>query len=199
MKTKITLLALAVLLAGCATAPEKTPTTVYIQEAPQIRTEEQTSYVASAAPVSLSATRSSVTPKEAASVCETDVMRSRVVDGNDHNDSVRMMVVQDNESSSEVLSEVEINCRDYFLRKNVKSSEPTLVQTSNQTFQSETKTSVANKNSSYTYIVHRGDTVWNIAREHCTTVKAISRLNGLGKGNVIDVGQRLKMPAQNCN
>ena len=185
----------ATLLLGCGSVSEKIPTVKIEKRTPTV-TVQTASY---AAPQIITSIRSSASPKEAASVCETDVMRSKVVDGNDYNDSVRIMVVQDGNGSSQLLSELEINCRDYFLRKSVNASEPTLVQTATPSRQPQATIRKSNVNSRYTYIVQRGDTVWDIAREHCTNVKAIARLNGLGRGNVIDIGQRLKMPDQDCN
>ncbi len=195
MKTQFTLLTATVLLVGCSSVSEKIPV-VKIEKRTPANSVQNVSYTA---PVISRSIRSSNSPKEAASVCETDVMRSQVVDGNDYNDSVRIMVVQDNDGSSQLVSEVEINCRDYFLRKSVRSSAPALVQTSSSSAETETITNRTAASSRYTYIVQRGDTVWDIARQHCTSVKAISRLNGLGRGNIIDIGQRLKMPDEDCD
>ena len=195
MKTHFTLLTAAVLLVGCSSVSEKIPVVKIEKRTPSIPVQN-TSY---AAPTIHGSIRSSDSPKEAASVCETEVMRSKVVDGNDYNDSVRIMVVQDGDGSSQLLSEVEINCRDYFLRKTVGASKPALIKISDQILPAETTVRRESRNSRYTYIVQRGDTVWDIARQHCTSVKAISQLNGLGRGNIIDIGQRLKLPDEDCN
>jgi len=99
---------------------------------------------------------------------------------------------------------VEVDCRDYYLKKTLGSSssnlvsastEPVVVEPAERTVRRSTR---LENNGAFTYIVQRGDTVWGIAREHCTSVKAISRLNGLGRGNIIDIGQRLKMPDEEC-
>jgi Family of unknown function (DUF5715)/LysM domain len=45
------------------------------------------------------------------------------------------------------------------------------------------------------YLVRRGDTLWNIAREHGTTVERIIEVNDLA-GRTIVTGQSLRIPAQ---
>jgi nucleoid-associated protein YgaU len=196
MKTQITMLTAAAFLLGCSSVSEKIPTVKISKRTPTTTIAQNANFVTPAINTSI---RPTASPKEAASVCETDVMRSKVVDGNDYNDSIRIMVVQDGDGSSQLLSELEINCRDYFLRKSVRGSSSALVQTSSAPAETETLISRKTASSRYTYIVQRGDTVWDIARQHCTSVKAISRLNGLGRGNIIDIGQRLKLPDEDCN
>lgn len=187
MKTKISLLTASALLISCVSASDNDRT---------VNDEKwQPKGVQSASFVTNSSTN------QAASFCETSDMRRKVIDGNDHNDAVRIMVVEDADTGSRVLSEVEIDCRDYFLRKSLAPAQPQIIQSSTATIvhvdSPEPKT--RKKNLGYTYIVQKGDTVWDIAREHCTTAKDISRLNGLGRGNVIDIGQRLKLPDEECN
>jgi len=187
MKTKIAFLLTAALLAGCSSVSEKIPT-VKLEKRQSKATAQSASYVVDSA------------PKEAAMICETADMRKKVIDNDDSNDAVRVMVVQDGASGSRVLSEVEVDCRDYFLRKSLAPTPPRIVRAATPQTEKIKRSSRSSKKSPsrYTYIVQRGDTVWDIAREHCTSVKAISRLNGLGRGNVIDVGQRLKLPDTDC-
>jgi LysM repeat protein len=42
-----------------------------------------------------------------------------------------------------------------------------------------------------TYVVKKGDTVWDIARKFGTTTATLRRLNGLGRSSRIYVGQKL--------
>jgi len=123
-------------------------------------------------------------------VCENANMRARAVDDDDSNDVARVMVVQDSKKSSELLAESAVNCRDYFARKSAYPETTTVIPA---------KTQQIIRPRGYTYIVQRGDTVWDIAREHCTSVKTIARLNGLGRANVIDVGDRLELPPTTCD
>jgi LysM repeat protein len=188
MKIKIYLLTATVILAGCASVSESIPT-VKIEKRNAKSPVQNASYMVNSS------------PNEAAMICETDNMRANVIDQDDTNDAVRVMVVQDGKSGSRVLSEVEVDCRDYFLRKSLAPAKPKVVRASAPQIEREvppTRVRKVKKNSRYTYIVQSGDTVWDIAREHCTTVKDIARLNGLGRANVLDIGQRLKLPDASC-
>jgi len=188
MKTQIALLTAAVILVGCSSGPKTTQTTRVVETYQPVTTVQSASFTSKAS------------PEQAAIVCDNEDMRARVVDYDNTNDVVRIMSVQDSNGGSQLLSEVEVDCRDYFLRKTLSSSNSNLVRASTVTaptprvIQSNTQVEDAH----YTYIVQRGDTVWQIAREHCTTVKAISRLNGLGSGRHISINQHLKMPVDGC-
>jgi len=190
MKTKIALFAATTLLIGCSSVSESIPT-VKIEKRKPKTTVQAASF----------ATNGST--DQTAMICETDEMRRKVIDDNDSNDAVRIMVIEDGNTGSRVLSEVEVDCRNYFLRKSLAPAKPTIIRTAapqvetKDTIQTPRRSTRAPK-SRYTYIVQRGDTVWGIARQHCTTVKAITRLNGLGRGNVLDIGQRLKLPDDEC-
>jgi LysM repeat protein len=61
--------------------------------------------------------------------------------------------------------------------------------------ESGTRTQLATraKSGSATYTVHAGDTLWEIARTHDTTVDAITTANDLS-GEVIQPGQELRIP-----
>ena len=188
MKTKIALVLSTAILIGCSSVSDSIPT-VKIEKRKQKASVMAASYMMKA------------NPAEAAMICETEDMRKKVIDDNDNNDAVRVMVVEDGDTGSRVLSEVEVDCRDYFLRKSLTPTEPKIIRAAApkidrvQTPRRSTRLS----SPRYTYIVQSGDTVWDIAKEHCTTVKAITRLNGLGRGNILDIGQRLKLPDETCN
>ena len=187
MKTKIAILSVTALLVGCSSVSQSIPT-VKIEKRKPKATVQSASFVTNAS------------ANQASMICETSDMRNKVIDDNDNNDAVRIMVVEDGVTGSRVLSEVEVDCRDYFLRKSLAPAKPTIIRTASPVTQPTAipRRSTKIVNERYTYIVQSGDTVWDIAREHCTTVKAISRLNGLGRGNIIDIGQRLKLPDDDC-
>ena len=187
MKTPLALLSAAVLLIGCASASENIPTVKSEKHIPK-STVQSASFL----------TNNSA--NQPSRICETTEMRRKVIDDNDDNDAIRIMAVEDGEKGSRILSEIEIDCRDYFLRKSLAPVKPTVIRTVAPTTQiKNTPRRITRVESPrYTYIVQRGDTVWGIARQHCTSVKAISRLNGLGRGNMIDIGQRLKLPDEEC-
>lgn len=189
MKNKVIALLTLSLLAGCSTA-SKNQRVVNVEQWP---TNQSSRHVPSQI--------LQANAQQAKTVCETASMRENVIDYDNSNDTVRIMTVQDSSNSSRVLSEIEIDCRDYFLRKSLASSDANTLNASNVVteYAPEKRRSTRKKTQRYTYIVQKGDTVWDIAREHCTSVKAISRLNGLGRGNVIDIGQRLKLPDEECD
>lgn len=195
MKTKIALIAATGLLIGCSSTPKNTRA-VIVENPQTISSVQSANFVTTAS------------PDHAAASCETDDMRRKVLDGNSHNDTVRIKVVEDNDTGSRILSQVEIDCRDYFFRKSasparsthIQTAAPTIIQTAAPTIEhiEPERRIIRNSPQRYSYIVQRGDTVWGIARQHCTTAKAISRLNGLGRGNVIDIDQHLKLPDDGC-
>lgn len=187
MKTKIALLAATTFLFGCSSVSDSIPT-VKIEKRQSKASVQTASF----------ATESS--QSKAAEICETEDMRKKVIDDNDDNDAVRIMVVEDAKKGSRVLSEVKVDCRDYFLRKSLSPETPRIVRTiapTIQRFETPPRSTRVTK-PRLTYVVQRGDTVWDIARQHCTSVEEISRLNGLGRGNFIDVGQRLRLPDVEC-
>ena len=191
MKIKIALLSATAVLVSCTTVSDSNRS-VNVEDWEPRAISQKASYVTDAA------------PDQAAAICETREMRKKVIDDIDTNDAVRVMIVEDGATGSRVLSEVEIDCRDYFLRKSlapepapapaqiVRASAPRVERVETKTLSTRTES------QNLTYIVQKGDTVWGIARQHCTTAKAVSRLNGLGRGNVIDIGQRLRLPDEEC-
>jgi len=183
MKRIFILISTAALLAGCGSVSESIPT-VKIEKRKSV---QSASYVMDEM------------PSEASMICENDDMRTKALDRDVDNDMARVMIVQDEESGSRVLHEVEVNCRDYFLRKSVYPTEPKVIRSSTRYVEPEPEKKTRTRKRNLTYVVQRGDTVWDIAREHCTSVKAISRLNGLGRGNMIDVGDRLELPEAECD
>lgn len=188
MKTQIALLTATALLAGCSSFSKKETVTKVVEVPQSSKTVQSASF------------SSNADPKQAAIVCETADMRARALDYDDSNDIVRIMSVQDSNGGSQLLSEVEVDCRDYYLRKSLTPTSSNVINASSATTEDVRviRSSTQAEDKHYTYIVQRGDTVWQIAKEHCTTVKAISRLNGLGSGKHIDINQRLKMPLDGC-
>ena len=194
MKKTIGILTTITLLAGCSSVSKHSPTVQHVQQAPTV-IAQPVSYT-----TQVSSHTSNSNQVNTAAICETSEMRAQLIDNDKLNDVVRVMVVQDSQSSSRVLSEVEVDCRDYFLRKSLAPTDAQIVRASTAPIENfEPATRTVKQNSRYTYIVQSGDTVWDIARQHCTSVKDITRLNGLGRGNVLDIGQRLKLPDTDCD
>lgn len=59
---------------------------------------------------------------------------------------------------------------------------------------STSKSAKTTKTSAATHVVAPGDTVWDLAKRHGTTVNAIVKANGLNARAVIVVGQELEIP-----
>ena len=187
MKTQIALLAVTALLIGCSSVSESIPTVKIEKRKPKAIVQSASFLTNNSA-------------NQPSRICETEEMRTKVMDDNHDNDVIRIMAVEGGEKGSRILSEVEIDCRDYFLRKSFAPAQPTIIRAAAPATRiaEPLRRSTPAQSKNYIYIVQRGDTVWNIAREHCTTAKAVSRLNGLGRGNMISIGQRLKLPDEDC-
>ena len=189
MKQALLLSTLSVVLIGCSSVSKK-PQVVQVEQARQTIPVQTASYGAQE------------NRSEASLVCENDNMRASALDGDDSNDIARIVIVQDETVGSNILHQVEVNCRDYFLRKSVYNSEPQIIQSSTRVIATEAveepRQIIQSSRRRDFHTVRRGDTVWSIARNNCTSVEAISRLNGLGRGNHIDIDQRLELPDPDC-
>ena len=197
MKHALTLSAISILLVGCSSLSKKPQTVQTVQyEQPAQTIPAQT------IPVQTVSYASQENRSEGSLVCENDNMRANALDGDDSNDVARIVIVQDEAVGSNILHQVEVNCRDYFLRKSVYNSEPQIIQSSNRVIATEVvqepRQIIQSSTRRNYHTVRSGDTVWTIARNNCTTVEAISRLNGLGSGNHIDIDERLELPEPDC-
>jgi N-acetylmuramoyl-L-alanine amidase len=52
------------------------------------------------------------------------------------------------------------------------------------------------KKEKKTHIVERGETLWRIAQKYGVSVWALKKANGLGRSNIISIGQKLVIPIQ---
>ncbi|WP_162143737.1 LysM peptidoglycan-binding domain-containing protein [Hellea balneolensis] len=162
---------------------------------------------------------------EAAMVCENDNMRQRAADRNMKNDMARVLILEEAGRSSNIIADVEVNCRDYFESQNSKAAQLVRAYTNVQTVASPTyirqnstyatspapkvaplqKAKIVKASTSviaadgYYYSIKRGDTLYRIARENCSSVSDISSLNGIADPTKIEVHQIIRLPAQKCN
>jgi len=171
-------LGLTTSLTACSTVTDKIPTVKIERKKPKAVKTVQANYS---------------TPKvhkaEAAMVCENDNMRNRATDKNKTNDMARVLILEEGGRSSKIIADVEVNCRDYFQNAGYSrvQPKPVIVKAS----------APVEAAAGYYYSIKKGDTLYRIARENCSSVKDISNLNGIVDPTQIEIHQRL--PAKKCN
>lgn len=243
MLGKLTPLCVTVIFAltGCASVTDKIPTVKIERKKPRVIKTVQ-SHTQQASTLNASHTTSHVEQAEAAMVCENDNMRSRAQDGNSKNDNARVLILEEGGRASNVIADVEVNCRDYFQRASTRRITPSypattrivsapqpISQVNYVTTQSvplspaqhvpaqrpqtqrivqtpvTRQPSVIKASSNvqaadgYYYSIKKGDTLYRIARENCSSVNDISVLNGISDPTKIEVHQIIRLPAQKCN
>ena len=137
---------------------------------------------------------------EVAKACNTDDMRLRAFDNDTVNDFVRV--------GSSI-----VNCIDYFAYM-LESNEPmnvtalsgavqeagTETQTYRFVMRSPDRSVQAARPANHgiaSIVVEEGQTLYYLARKHCTTVKHLMALNDLTDA-YIQIGQSLRIPGQSC-
>ena len=189
-------------LTACSSVSEKIPTVKIERKKPKI--VKEVSYSAPA-----------VQKAEAAMVCDNDNMRARAADKDKNNDTARVLILEEGNRSSQVLADVEVNCRDYFASS--QHSNSYVAQTTNAVYAEPIPSSTHTLPISvpapspkpalplpvaaegYFYTIKKGDTLYQIARENCTSVSSIARLNSIADPTLIDLGQTLRLPTAKCN
>ena len=222
---------LALTMAGgfsaCSTVTDNIPT-VKIERKNKTKRVKTVEIQHQTQPASYSAPQ--VQKAEAAMVCENENMRSRAADRNMKNDMARVLILEEGGHSSNIIADVEVNCRDYFETQNsgtirtaqtvptytVTQSAPmpayspqvqrpiiaapaphsVVSQPKPQTIKASSRIEAA---EGYYYSIKRGDTLYGIARENCSSVKDIARLNGISDPTKIEIHQIIRLPAQKCN
>jgi len=185
-------------LSACSTVTDSIPT-VKIERKPQrIKTVQTVRYEAP-----------KVQRAEAAMVCDNDNMRARAADRDSKNDTARLLVLEDGKRSSNIIADVEINCRDYFQNaayitpdEQAASARPIIVDlkpTVKPQHQIIKTTAPIQAADGYFYSIKKGDTLYSIARENCSSVKDISALNRISDPNQLDINQIIRLPANKCN
>jgi len=205
-------------LTACSTVTDNIPTVkIERKKKKRVKTVETRPQVQQA-----SYSASNVQKAEAAMVCENDNMRGRAADRNMKNDMARVLILEEGGRSSNIIADVEVNCRDYFQSQRASSvrtaqsvptytitqSAPTPAYTPHahrpviaapaqpQTIKASTRIEAAD---GYYYSIKRGDTLYRIARDNCSSVKDISRLNGISDPTKIEIQQIIRLPAKKCN
>jgi len=213
-------------ISACSTVTDNIPTVKVERKkkTKRVQTEETRHQVQQA-----SYTATKVQKAEAAMVCENDNMRNRAADRNMKNDMARVLILEEGGRSSNIIADVEVNCRDYFQSQSpaairtvetvptytITQSAPTPAYTPQsrqaviaapapatiprpkpQIMKASTRVEAAD---GYFYSIKKGDTLYGIARENCSSVKDISRLNGIVDPTKIEIHQIIRLPAKKCN
>ena len=211
-------------LSACSTVTDNIPTVKIERKAKRVKTVETHHQVQAA-----SYTAPKVQKAEAAMVCENDNMRGRAADRNMKNDMARVLILEEGGRSSNVIADVEVNCRDYFQSQRAQPSrivqtipaytitqsaptptyspqtQRTIIAAPAPSIKPETKPRIVNASTrveaadGYYYSIKKGDTLYGIARENCSSVKDISKLNGISDPTKIEIHQIIRLPAQKCN
>jgi len=216
-------------LSACTTITDKIPTVKIERKKPKVIKTVQANYTAP-----------KVHKAEAAMVCENDNMRARSVDKNHKNDTARVLILEEGGRSSNIIADVEVNCRDYFQTAHsstaptlmpttapqiIPSNAPQTVYVTQQSVPAATHTPPQSQKAAqtvsvpksapqpkvikassnvqaadgYYYSIKKGDTLYRIARENCSSVMDISALNGIYDPTKIEIHQIIRLPAQKCN
>jgi len=216
-------------LSACSTVTDNIPTVkIERKKNKRVKTVETHHQIQQA---SYSAPK--VQKAEAAMVCENDNMRSRAADRNMKNDMARVLILEEGGRSSNIIADVEVNCRDYFqsqratsvrpatvrtvqsdpaytvtqsapmpaytpqnYRTVITAPAPTASRTQPRTVNASTRVEAAD---GYYYSIKRGDTMYSIARDNCSSVNDIARLNNIADPTKIETRQIIRLPAKKCN
>lgn len=231
-------------LSACSTVTDNIPT-VKIERKKKTKRVETVETRQTVQQASYSAPK--VQKAEAAMVCDNDNMRRRAADGNMKNDMARVLILEEGGRSSNIIADVEVNCRDYFQSQQSRtiravSTTPAYTVTQSVPAYTVTQASPAYRVTQsapmpaytpqsrqtvitapapvaaqrpkprmikaatrvepadgYYYSIKRGDTLYGIARDNCSSVQDISRLNGIADPTKIETHQIIRLPAKKCN
>lgn len=141
---------------------------------------------------------------EAAAACDTRKMRARALDDDPMNDIASITVVREISPGRRTETDLDLNCRDFFARRLGTATQtqpmpqPSLI-TANADTTAQTPVAPAQITPTYnTYRVRRGDTLYGIARAHCTGWKTLATFNNLPNAAEISPGQILRLPESAC-
>lgn len=202
----------ALAITSCASVTETIPTVKVVRKKPKTVATVMAQYQ-QATPT--------VQRAEAPMVCDNANMRERASDNNSHNDSARVLILEDNANSNTVLADVVVNCKDYFANRTQYSRNAAIVQASTPAYRiaptpassvparayhqaapaqqiiaasSVTKTT----NNQRMYRIRSGDTLYRIARNNCTDADTLADMNNIYDASRIAPGQMIRLP-QGCN
>jgi len=207
------------MVAGCSSVSEKIPTVKIERKKPSVQTAQIQSSPSYVTQASYAAPK--VQKAEAAMVCDNENMRTRSKDNDPDNDSARVLILEEGGSSSNILADVEINCRDYFETTHSRHvfATPYYQPTSYRTPEGGLIVPAQHLEPAVQYVepvvtpavvpqikppatksyaIKSGDNLYRIAKNNCTTIEEISDLNDILDPAEIDVNQIIILPNNNC-
>jgi len=185
----------AIALASCATADKRRVVTVAEPTLTEIQTVNY------------------VNP-EARAACDTRQMRRRALDNNLQNDMASITVVREVVTGTRMLTDIEVNCREYFSERlrsdalenahnmpNLAMSGRTVADPmiiSGPAIENPSTMSTYIRSAPSTHTVAVGDTLTAIARRHCVSVAGIRAINGMTVQTQIYAEDVLRLPSNSC-
>lgn len=199
-------------LASCASVNDTNPTSKVVHQQPQIVTSVASNY---------QQTGHTVQRAEAPIVCDNANMRERASDNNSHNDSARVLILEDNARSNTVLADVTVDCKDYFANqaqysRNIRSIQshatvystapepaPSVPTRTHHQAPAQARTIAASSvttvtNNQRMYRIRSGDNLYRIARNNCTDTDTLAEMNNIYDPSRISPGQMIRLP-RGCN
>ena len=159
-------------------------------------------------PAPISATAVNYSSLEASAACDTRKMRRRALDDDPLNDIASITVQRELSPGRRTETDLDVNCRDYFARqlgggaprvvRGAAQSEPVVIVTRADTVSAPAIEVRRTAPARRTVRVRRGDTLYGIARDHCTGWKTLAKENGLSNAHRISPGDVLYLPAGAC-
>ncbi|MGB6231047.1 MAG: LysM domain-containing protein [Litorimonas sp.] len=162
---------------------------------------------------------------EAVAACDTKRMRKAALDGNPNNDTASITVSREVRPGMRTLTDLDVNCREYFAAKlggspepmEVRDPTPAPVQATHpvqsdptpvmahpvqpvlvETLSPAPMVQARARETRHYHTVRNGETLYRIGVEHCTSWKAIAAENGIRNERRIEPGDVLRLPAGSC-
>lgn len=183
----------AALLASCATVDKRK---VIRQSDPELHQSLNANFAVSASDTA----------------CDTPIMRTRILDDDPTNDTALITVTRDASSGSPVLTDITVDCHEYFARR-LQRDDIALASTPNYSTLShhtQVPKMISGPVSSQAepiqpasriisaHKVSHGESLTQIARKHCLSVDNILASNPTYQSKNIQIGDVIILPLESC-
>ena len=144
---------------------------------------------------------------EAQAACDTRKMRKRALDSDPLNDTASITVVREVAPGRRLETDIDVDCREFFASRlggtpadttRAPKPETRVIVTQAAPSAPAPVIEVRTQPAALTYRVRRGDTLFDIARQHCTGWKTVAAENGLHDASRIKPGMVLRIPGGGC-